>query len=498
MHGLQQLVFLEKLGKTKNYDIMIIMKKVVFLGVAILILLGTFLSVTFIKQKDHLPFLCKDCNVILITLTNLRYDHLSQNGYFRPTSPSIDAFSRDSIVFDNAFAHSSWTLPEGISIYTSLYPYQHKVMDRYDGSVLSQNTTTLVDLLNGAGYKTAAFTGGFDYDPKFGLMNRFGEYQSCRDEEQTVTILAYGKISCSIKKALEWIKNNDNGKFFVHVQGFDAHCPFSQEGGYMYDKDYDGDVDYSKCLWTFGKTEPKIIDGKKYYSVDSPTTAGKASIVLGEDDVKHLVALYDESITLSDALIGLFLEEIKKMGLYENTVIIFTSEHGDMFGKQGRFMRGGPLGGTFYDDVLKIPLIIKIPGIERARLDGLVQHIDIMPTLLDILSFPKNRTLEGKSLIPLISQNEEVNQYVFAGSEFGLGESNLYVTKNTRVEAVRNKQWKLIREEVLGLTLQPPTFELYSIENDKEELYNLVDIKEGMLGDLKLLLSNWSERMRKK
>jgi arylsulfatase A-like enzyme len=196
--------------------------------------------------------------------------------------------------------------------------------------------------------------------------------------------------------------------------------------------------------------------------------------------------------------IGYFLDKIKDMSIEEKTIVIFTSEHGDIFGKQGRFMRGGPLGGTFYDDVLKIPLIMKIPGIISARIDGLVQHIDIMPTLLDLLSLPKSKALEGKSLLPLISQNKEVNQYVFAGSEFSSKEDNLYVTESTRVEAVRNKQWKLIREDVIGTTPEPPIFELYNIENDKEELYNLADTKESMLGDLKLLLSSWSENMRKK
>ena len=87
-------------------------------------------------------------------------------------------------------------------------------------------------------------------------------------------------------------------------------------------------MDYSRCLWTFDKTEPKVIDGRTYYPVYSPTTEGKASVLLGEDDVKHLVALYDESITRSDEVIGSFLNEVKNMGLWDNIIITFTSEHG--------------------------------------------------------------------------------------------------------------------------------------------------------------------------
>lgn len=87
---------------------------------------------------------CKDCNVIVITLTNLRYNQMSQNGYLRPTTPNLDSLAQESLVFNNAFSHSSWTLAEGISLFTSLYPFKHGVMDRYDGSVLSPNIPTFL------------------------------------------------------------------------------------------------------------------------------------------------------------------------------------------------------------------------------------------------------------------------------------------------------------------------------------------------------------------
>jgi len=462
--------------------------------------------------------LCKDCNVILVTLTNLRYAHLSQNGYFRPTSPNLDALAKESIVFDNAFSHSSWTLPEAMSLYTSLYPFQHKVMDRYLGSTLAKDIPTLVDVLNANGYKTAAFTGGFDYNPAFGLMDRFSEHQEC--QEGPVQVDDYGKLTCVIPKALDWIKNNPARKFFVHIQGFDAHCPFSGASGAMYDKDYKGTVDYSRCLWTFDRTEPQTIDGKMYYPVYSPITEGKMSVLLGEEDINHLVALYDESITLSDALIGSFLEEVESMGLNNNTIIIFTSEHGDMFGKHGRFMRGGPLRGTFYDDVLHIPLFIKHPKVSPTRLDGLVEQIDIAPTLLDFLSLPKEPFFYGESIVPLITEGKEIHEYIFGGSEYHPQADNPYFTESTRVEAVRSKKFKLIKETLLGQNNSSPMVELYDMINDKGELRNLsatipgqqtkfkkffekfgfnpifLSEEEKILNDLESRLSIWSQNLR--
>lgn len=434
---------------------------------------------------------CKNCNVILITLTNLRYDHMSGNGYSRPTTTNLDALAKESLVFDNTFSHSSWTLPSGISIFTSQYPFQYGVMNRFDGSTLSKSTPSLIDILASNGYKTAGFTGGFDYDPRYGLTNRYGEYQDCNDGG-----MGYGKIGCSISDALNWIKNNRNSKFFVQVQGYDAHCPFSQKGGLTYDKDYKGTIDFSNCLWTFDKSKPIIKNGKKYYKVYSSKTGIKDEILLSEADVNHLVALYDESITESDALIGSFLNEVKAMGLEGNTIIVFTSEHGDMFGKYGIFMRGGPLRGTFYDDVLHIPLIMKIPNLKPARYNELVQHIDIAPTLLDFLALKSPPTFQGVSLIPVIVGNKEIHDYVFAGSEYHPGIDNVYFNDSTRVESIRSKDWKLIKETNISKSPNTVTYELFDLSKDAQEVNNLYGSNNVIFKNLEKQLDSWAQRVR--
>ncbi len=461
------------------------------------------------KKVDQSLIDCRDCNIILITMTNLRFDHMSANGYSRLTTPNLDTFGKESLIFDNAFSHSSWTLPESISIYTGLYPYQHGIMNRYDGSTLSSAIPTLIDVLNKNGYKTAAFTGGFDYNPKFGLTDRFSEYQECTKGAQQPSLSGqnvpmvsvgpsqYGEFNCSIPKATEWLKANYQSKFFLHVQGYDAHCPFSQKGGYTFDKNYKGNIDYSSCLWTFDKSEPIMQNGELKYPVYSSNTGTSKSILLGKEDISHLVALYDESIVSADKQIGDFLGTIKDLGLNDKTIIMFTSEHGDMFGKNGRFMRGGPLRGTFYDDVIHVPLMIRNPKIAPKRLDGLVEHIDLAPTLLDFLGLNLPSPIAGKSLIPLIFQNKEINFYVFAGSEFSPAQDNPYYFKRTKVDAVRNKQWKLIKETIFDKTNPSQTVELYDIINDKEELHNLADSKKQILSGMLEKLTDWSGKFGK-
>jgi arylsulfatase A-like enzyme len=450
---------------------------------------------------------CTDCNVILITMTNLRYDHMSGNGYARNTTPNLDAFAKNSIAFENAFSHASWTLPEAMSIYTSLYPYEHGVMSRYDGSTLAKNTPTLVDILNAKGYKTAIFSGGYDYYPEFGLTNRFQTNETCtRDQNPSVhgqnnpDVIGpeqYGDLSCTVPKAITWLNTHANDTFFLHVQGFDAHCPFSQKPTTNFDPGYTGNVDYSGCLWTFEQTTSKIINGQPYYSVYSQNEPGK-QVLLSPGDVTQLVARYDEGIYSADTSIGALLNTIRQLHLNNKTIIIFTSEHGDMFGKYGRFMRGGPLRGTFYDDVLHVPLIIQLPGVAPAKRAALTSHIDLAPTILDLLGLASIPSFEGKSLRPVLAKDADINSAVYAGSKFSPGTDNFYFTQASTVNVIRTKEWKLIQETLLDQSNKKNivTEELYHVSADKEEMTNLAGTDPAMLNQMRQQLDAWVKRVQ--
>jgi arylsulfatase len=462
------------------------------------------------KNPDSVTNLyhCPDCNVVLISMTNLRYDHMSISGYPRKTTPNLDVFAQGSIVFDNAFSHASWTLPEIMSLYTSLYPYQHGVMSRYDGSTLSKDTPTLVDILNVQGYNTAVFSGGYDYYTEFGLSNRFKTYEECaRGQNESYPRQngplvngpnQYGELSCTVPKAITWLGQHAKEKFFIHVQGFDVHCPFSQKPTTIFDPTYTGTIDYSRCLWTFEKTEPEIINGQKYYPVYSAKTDPPQTVLLSPKDVTQLIARYDEGIYYADESIGALLKTIQQLKLDNRTIIIFTSEHGDIFGKYGRFMRGGPLRGTFYDDVLHIPLIIKVPGVAPVKRSTLTSHIDVTPTILDLLGIATNASFEGKSLRPVLTTDIEINDAVFAGSKFTPSEDSLYFNKWSYINVIRTKDWKLIQETVQDQSTKKTivTEELFQVGVDKEEAVNLAKTNPTMLKQLRQKLDTWVKRVQ--
>ena len=134
---------------------------------------------------------------------------------------------------------------------------------------------------------------------------------------------------------------------------------------------------------------------------------------------------------------------MRRVGLDKDTIFIFMSEHGDLFGEHGRFMRGGPLRGTFYNPVLNFPLLIKLPWSKGpVRMDSLSQTVDLMPTLLDILGLqdPQKETRQGKSLVPALSGNGEVNRHVYAASKYK-ALNNPFFKGLSVVEAIADREW---------------------------------------------------------
>ena len=128
------------------------------------------------QDPEHTSLVCKDCNVILISIDTLRADHLGTYGYYRNTSPNIDKLALKSILFESAISQETWTIPSHISIFTSLYPLSHKVLGLHD--FLNTDVSTLPEILKSDGYATAAFTGrGLTIEPNIGLGRGFDVYK---------------------------------------------------------------------------------------------------------------------------------------------------------------------------------------------------------------------------------------------------------------------------------------------------------------------------------
>lgn len=478
---------------------------IVFLLVLLLVV-----GLIFIKNEKFTEG-PEDYNIIIIAVTNIGADHLGTYGYERNTSPNIDIFAKGSIVFDNFFTPASWTLPTGISLFTSLYPYQHKVMNRifYDNQTpietLDPSTITLVDLLKDDGYITGAFTGGFDYRNFFGLTNRFDFYYDSEQENLLKNLVnakfledrKFGSIVDIMPKAVEWIEKNKGQKFFLFLQGYDTHCPFTPK------------QQFDELFVNFSTDNLKVHPGYCYRGYDNNGTYFSfttnivnstkekvfTEVKLSKTDLDFLEAQYDAEIRYVDNYIGRFIYELKERDVLDKTIVILLSEHGEMFAKHGRFGRAGTVRGTLYDDVIHVPLIIRHPELEPKRISKLIQMIDVMPTLLDFVGIPIPKNIEGKSLTPLIYNNTGINKEIYGGSVYG-SLNFPYYQSETINEFVRIKDFKLIHEIALFPNgSREEKYELYDISTDKGEQKNIINKKIELADKLKKKLTEWSQNM---
>lgn len=460
-----------------------------------------------VVNKDELK--CKDCNLVIISLTNTRKDHIGPYGYKRNTTPNIDKFFENSLVFDNAFAPASWTLPVAASLYTSLFPYSHKVMDRTGESKLPDEILTFAEILKSVGYKTAAFTGGGDYSARFNLGQGFdtyveeGNYDNYRIPAKK-GVLSYLNIEPLLPPVMDWLEENKDEKFFLLLQGYDTHCPFTPKPPFDkgFDPGYSSQIDFSNCLWTFERTEPVDKEGEKKWPVKTWIIDGKISeVMLSEKDIAQMVSLYDGEIAQVDDTLSKLFEFMKKNDLEKDTIFIFMAEHGDLFGEHGRFMRGGPLRGTFYDPVLNFPLLIKHPSINiKQRIDALIQTVDLMPSLLEILGIndAQKDVRQGKSIIPAIISGKEVNDYVYAGAQYQ-AKNSMFFKGSSKVEMIRSKEWKLIREEIGDDgddATRTISYEFFNVAKDAKEEADLYGSDSDIVASLSKKLDQWIKMVK--
>lgn len=380
-------------------------------------------------------------NIILISVDSLRPDHLGCYGYRRNTSPEIDAFAKDAIVFENAFCQGTWTLPSHASIFTSRYPFVHGAGIRVppfglDG--LNEVELTLAEILKGHGYKTAAFTGGNHVRAELGFKQGFDTYYDTVDW----TWVNRGMLDTTVPLALKWLEDNRQNNFFLFLHGFDVHFPYNySESSYekMFNPAYEGIIDKTWLVWG---TVTRIFQNRY---IDESGRQVKFS----PKDVAHIIARYDGGVRHADSYVGKFLKKIKEMGLSDNTIILILSDHGmELF-------EHGHVGWCYspYDEVLRIPLIIKHPGLKEKhkRIAATAQLIDVMPTILGFLALPVPPEAQGTNLLPAIEGKvlDGFNEYIYA--QYGSG-------------VVRSRKWKYIAK-----------YELYDLENDPGERHNLIN-----------------------
>ena len=311
--------------------------------------------------------------VIVYLVDTLRADHTGVYGYARDTTPRLDAFARDAVVFEQAVAHASWTKPSVASLMTSLLPAQHEAVQLRDP--LDERHVTLSEMLRAKGYATGAaianaviFMPGSRFEQGFdvftGLHGPRGH--ASKDVEAAVVVDA----------ALRFIDARRGLPTFLYVHTMDPHVPYTPPA--PFDRKY----------------EPHPAPG--HPGID-PRTDYKEPL-----DRERLIAQYDGDIAYGDREFGRFLDQLRARGLYDEALIVFLSDHGEEFLDHGGWLHGR----SVFDELVRIPLLVKFPGRRFAgrRVSEQAQEVDLLPTVLlsQGLPVPEPPAIAGRPLQPMI------------------------------------------------------------------------------------------------
>jgi arylsulfatase A-like enzyme len=343
-------------------------------------------------------------NVIVFLVDTLRADHLGAYGYERATSPNLDSIAEESVVFDACRVASTWTKPSTASILTGLLPTAHGAVEHRE--VLPTEAVTLAEVFRSAGYRTAAWSDNPFVTPEFGFGQGFESFDY-REPSVFVNGTLLGKALWTLRvvslsgrlvgeklthgqgasmlceRLLAWVDGKEDGEpWFAYLHLMEPHLPYDPPApfrGRFSDPAYAGpDLDRPPPYLGFLPFE--------------------RATALPEDQRRHLVARYDEEILRLDDALGKLREGLSLRGLTRNTILVVLSDHGEEFFEHGGWTHGHRL----YDELVRVPLLIRAPGISPRRITEPVRATDLFPTLLTLAGLRAPAPPFGADLSPAI------------------------------------------------------------------------------------------------
>lgn len=312
---------------------------------------------------------------IVYLVDTLRADHTGVYGYARNTTPELDAFARDAVVFEAAVAHASWTKPSVASILTSRLPGQHGAVQLRDPLDASQ--LTLAQRLDTRGFATAAaIANSVIYGEESAFDRGFDQFAGLHGDDDTRSKLVGADVV--VDQALAFLRSRRGLPGFLYVHTMDPHVPYAPPA--PFDRMF----------------EPHASEA---HPARDPRTDYKEPL-----DRERMIAQYDGDIAFGDREFGRFVRELKALGLYEDALVVFLADHGEEFLDHGRWLHGRSL----FDELIRIPLVVKFPGRRGAgaRIERQVQGVDVVPTVLEALGLPLAPELVGRPLQRALEQGE--------------------------------------------------------------------------------------------
>ena len=381
--------------------------------------------------------------IVMIAVDTLRADHLSCYGYRRQTTPNIDSVAREGFVFANCFAVSNCTHPGFTAIFAGLYPETSGIVSHWSAVDLPDNRPMLAEILHDRGLTTAAVDNLCHAWQKSHRLypwfrRGYDRYEFPRQKH------SHSSSNCDL--ACRWIRELARGDFVILYHPWHPHAPYEPP------------------------KECRIFE------------------TASADPIEQTVALYDAEIYFTDIQVGRVIEALKDAGIYDETLLIITSDHGEIMGEErivlGTRFNFGHI--DLHDECLRVPLIWRWPGrIQPGRSDAMIQQPDILPTLLELADIPCPE-VDGVSLAPVMN-----------GKQWSREEVHFLENTYEKKRGIRTRQHKFLRhyEEELQSVVRR---ELYDLEADPLEQANEVDRRPELSEALNAQMEQWVQEMLKK
>lgn len=316
-------------------------------------------------------------NIILITVDTLRADHLGCYGYQRNTSPNIDRFAADGLLFENCLSQAAETWSGFASILSGFLPHETKAMDTRR---LLKKVETLPKTLRRIGYKTVGVVSNYLLQRRWGWEQGFTVYDDTLNDRELVRRIPERIAERTTDRVIALLEQFRKNQLFMWIHYQDPHGPYTPP------------VRFAR-LFNNPAQEPRILSVNK-------SLGGRGGIPsyqrLGSNrDFYHYVSQYDSEIRYLDEHFKRLIDALKKFGLYDDALLIFTSDHGEEMGEHDYFFVHG---NSLYSSLTHVPLIIKYGNELTGRRTDFVQHIDIVPTILRMLGLDADWRFRGRDL----------------------------------------------------------------------------------------------------
>ena len=430
-------------------------------------------------------------NVLVYMMDTLRADHASLYGYKRDTTPFLKKLGATSVVFDDCEAQATWTKPSIASLLTSIYSYTHGIVNDYD--TIPKGASTLAEQLRNAGYVTADITAspwagkvtglqrGFDYVMEFPVIQRHRTDAADRATD-----------SAAVNKVVfPWLDQHRDEPFFLYAHSTDAHAPYRPPAGF--EEKFANPAETAE----FNRDYANLRDKGQYGGGTVVSRDGcKKNGIDPDKFIKRAVDRYDGEILHNDANLELLVAKLKQIGVLDNTLIIVVSDHGEEFWDHGWTAHGHSL----YQELAHSVFLMwnpKLLGTPR-RVPDPVQLIDVMPTVLDLLSVKAPEIVQGQSLMPLIQGRAFHRRTPVITSRFAhpSAKPNGFVPENRiNTFAVVEANWKLIYREK-GKEVGLSRVELYDRRTDRTETKNVAETHPEDVERIMTELGKWLEAQK--